>query len=507
MAGLRGVLINAGDFEGAEPAARAAVRLGATAHDWTLLGWTLERLDRAAEAAEAYASAIQEREDHLWARNALALLRAKSGEHDAALALARKTTELFPDAASARLHLGLVACLAGDPEAGRIAYAEALERAGRDVSALVAVATAYVDVEDHELAWKALQRALAVEPGNARALVTAGVLSLAQGKLPEAEEFLSRAVKVSRHDARAWHLLGLSAQRQGDVKDAIRAFRKANKLKPDVLEYRVALALAYAEAGTLDAGITALKRALELAPTRADLYLQLGFLQIKRKKNADALRSMKRMVELAPEDPRPHFYLAIIYGDHLGKKRDAKRELESYVELGGNEPAALRWLEGFGPGSDGAELCAGSMSPPRPGAAATDFVAATVAAAPPLTPAGQASGCGRPHPTSTRGGRGGRVVQRARRRRLPSVDRPRRDDRRGLRSRPWPGPASVERHRACVGEIEDERRISAMATPAQSDQVAGSQHRRPGRRHYAGAPRGSRAHVATYRRHSTSSGD
>ncbi len=342
---LRGVLIDAGDFEGAEPAARAAVRLGATAHDWTLLGWTLERLDRAAEAAEAYASAIQEREDHLWARNALALLRAKSGEHDAALALARKTTELFPDAASARLHLGLVACLAGDPEAGRIAYAEALERAGRDVSTLVAVATAYVDVEDHELAWKALQRALAVEPGNARALVTAGVLSLAQGKLPEAEEFLSRAVKVSRHDARAWHLLGLSAQRQGDVKDAIRAFRKANKLKPDVLEYRVALALAYAEAGTLDAGITALKRALELAPTRADLYLQLGFLQIKRKKNADALRSMKRMVELAPEDPRPHFYLAIIYGDHLGKKRDAKRELESYVELGGNEPAALRWLE------------------------------------------------------------------------------------------------------------------------------------------------------------------
>ena len=70
-------------------------------------------------AVAAYRKVLELDPADLWTRNALALLLAKSGAKEEAVALARATAESRAELASAHLHLGLVLCLAGDPRPGR----------------------------------------------------------------------------------------------------------------------------------------------------------------------------------------------------------------------------------------------------------------------------------------------------------------------------------------------------------------------------------------------------
>ena len=76
-----------------------------------------------------------------------------------------------------------------------------------------------------------------------------------------------------------------------------------------------------------------------------DELVQLGFLLIKKRRWHKALDAMETAADIAREDPRPWFYIAVLKGDHLHRLDDALVALLQYESLGGNEPAALQWLE------------------------------------------------------------------------------------------------------------------------------------------------------------------
>jgi tetratricopeptide (TPR) repeat protein len=332
-----------------EEAARAAGRvadLRGKAADWIYLAWIQERLlDQPAAAMRSYGQALAVDSKSAHARSALALLKAGAGEKKEALGLAKAGVLANAEDASAHLHLGLVQAMCGDPAAARVSYAAALARAGRDVQSLTLIASAYMDIEEHNLAGAALRRALEISPEDPQVLTSAGLLALAQGEDKEARARFKEAAKASPRDGRIAFLLAVSEERLGLGSKAISSYRRALQLDPDRLEFVTALALALRAEGSYTPAIRKFKDAMALAPEDGDLPLQLGITYMQQKKYRPAREAFAEAARLTPKSPRPWFYLAIILGDHLSKPKDAYEALRTYAELGGKEPTALKWLQ------------------------------------------------------------------------------------------------------------------------------------------------------------------
>ena len=330
--------------QAAETAARIASLRGGAA-DWTYLGWIQERmLDHPADAAASYEAALARDDKHLGARSALAVLKATAGDKTGALTLAKAGVLSHPDESSAHLHLGLVQALCGNPSAARISYANALSRAGRDVDDLASIASAYMEIEEYELAAEALQRAMQISPNDGRVLTRAGLLALDTGKDKVARSLFQRAAKADPRDARIAFLQAVSEERLGLGSKAVASYRRALQLDPDRVEYLTALALALRNQGSMGSAISKFKEAAKADPENGGLQLQLGITYLKQRKYRPALSAFDKAAELDGGNPRPHFYRAIILGDHMGKPKDAKQALETYVQLGGKEPSAVTWL-------------------------------------------------------------------------------------------------------------------------------------------------------------------
>lgn len=339
------VEVEAGNASEAEEAARRIATMRGKAEDWTYLGWIQENLGGSADRARvAYTRAIRSKEDHLPARNALAMLHAEAGTMQEAVALVRGSVAKHPQNAEAHLHLGLVLAMSGDAKGAVDAYGKALSCAGDDADALAAIAAGYMDIEEQDLAYKALQKALALDPNHGSALINAGALAMDMGDVSGGVKFLDRAAKLLPKDAYVAYLQGVGAQRLDKDSRAISHFRKAMELDPDSVEYVTALALANVRKGSLPSAVTMFKRAIKMAPDDPELYLQLGITYLKQRKHKVARDAFGDMIARAPEDPRPHYYLAIIYGDRMGKSKEALAALEEYARLGGTEPTALSWL-------------------------------------------------------------------------------------------------------------------------------------------------------------------
>ena len=333
----------------AEDAAAGAARiteLRGGAADWHYLGWIEERMLRNPDrAAASYGKTLSIDETHLGARNALAVLKANAGDKKGALKLVKEGVLRHPSESSAHLHYGLVQAVSGNPAAARVSYANALSRAGRDVDALASIASAYLDIEEFDLAEQALKRAREISPDESRVLTTTGLLALEQGDDKAAREWFKKAAKAAPRDARVAFLLGVSEERLGLGSKAIASSRRAVQLDPDRADYVTALGLALARGGSSSSAISKFKQVLKDDPGNAAIQMQLAITYFRQKKYRPALKEFEKLCELTPRDPRPYFYRAIILGDHLGKPKDAMLLLEAYAQAGGKEPSALDWLD------------------------------------------------------------------------------------------------------------------------------------------------------------------
>jgi Flp pilus assembly protein TadD len=104
-------------------------------HPHYLYGFTLRELDRAAEAEKPLREALRLDADEPVYLRALAELYADQGQHDKALALARKAAELGPDRAANHVTYGYVASAAGDKALARAEYKRAVELDPADAAA------------------------------------------------------------------------------------------------------------------------------------------------------------------------------------------------------------------------------------------------------------------------------------------------------------------------------------------------------------------------------------
>jgi eukaryotic-like serine/threonine-protein kinase len=165
------------------------------------------------------------------------------------------------------------------------------------------------------------QRALAVEPGNARVVRSAGGLAATLGRLDEALALHRRAVELDPLSAAARMNLGTYAYYSGQFDEAIAAFEKSLELSPAIPAVHHTLARVYLAEGRPQQALAETQR--EPDPewrlfTQVLVYHKLG-----RTKDADAA-----------------------LGEFIAKySQDSAYQIASAYAFRGENEKALEWLE------------------------------------------------------------------------------------------------------------------------------------------------------------------
>ena len=122
----------------------------------------------------------------------------------------------------------------------------------------------------------ATRAALAARPDDAAAWLDLAVLSIAEGRAPEAEQAARRAMALAQPDARAWMTLGAALRAQDRIEAALAAAGHAASLAPASADPPYAMGVALAQAGRHAEAATAYRAALALQPDHASAEFNLA---------------------------------------------------------------------------------------------------------------------------------------------------------------------------------------------------------------------------------------
>jgi arylsulfatase A-like enzyme/Flp pilus assembly protein TadD len=190
----------------------------------------------------------------------LAHLERDAGNMPAAVRALRHALTIDPGDVEAASLLGAYLTAADQPlEAIALLHPYAAHR-DPDVQVLVSLSLAQSRVGRHDDARRALERALAGDPGNARLLVTLGTVELMAGRRAEARTAFESALARNPDTARAHSSLAAMAAEEGRGDAALAHWRRATALDAGEFENLLAIGISLARSG----------RAVDAAP-----YFQL----------------------------------------------------------------------------------------------------------------------------------------------------------------------------------------------------------------------------------------
>ncbi len=148
-----------------------------------------------------------------------------------------------------------------------------------------------------------IAEALAVDPGNSRALALEAVMAVVQNRREKAFELAAEAVKRDPRSAAARIALSYAQQARFEIGAALETLREAVRLDP-----RNALALArlselWLSVGEPDKALSTARRAVALEPDIGRTQVVLGFAHLARIEIAAALAAFQRAIALEPAAP------------------------------------------------------------------------------------------------------------------------------------------------------------------------------------------------------------
>ena len=178
--------------------------------------------------------------------------------------------------------------------------------------------------------------------GDARAnLLARAERELATGRFAEAERDVAGALALDPGDPRALKLSAALLQRRGRIADAVAALRRAATRTPDDPLLLNSLGIALNASGDHDGAIAMLRRAAALAPDHAAIGANLGKLLVDTGAVDEGVATLRAALERAPAMTHARFTLA--YAERArGKLAEAEAELRAI--LGPNAHDGDAWL-------------------------------------------------------------------------------------------------------------------------------------------------------------------
>ena len=144
--------------------------------------------------------------------------------------------------------------------------------------------------------------ALRLDPGFVPALVNLADLDRMRGADQEGAELLKQAVAIEPDNADARHSLGLLLVRQHDYAGALELLRRAHELAPDNARYAYVYAVALNSTGAPAEAMALLDRSHQQHPADRDILMALVSIARERGDFALALRHARELVTLDPAD-------------------------------------------------------------------------------------------------------------------------------------------------------------------------------------------------------------
>jgi spermidine synthase len=195
---------------------------------------------------------------------------------------------------------------------------------------------------DESGAIEAWETALALDPKHFYSLLNLGKLYLTKQDMPRAVPYLDRALAIEPDNARAHHLRGLAYQAMGDNTRAALEYRKtlsdaqyARSIPTFYLNFGTALV----KLGLYDEAVQLLGEYVKLAPNDFDAHYQLGAaLEIQSERSLDnattrrAVQELQQALKLQPNHAMAHYYLGKAYR-RLELYDLADAEFEAYQRL------------------------------------------------------------------------------------------------------------------------------------------------------------------------------
>jgi len=138
--------------------------------------------------------------------------------------------------------------------------------------------------------------ALALDPGDARALKLHAALLQRRGRIAEAVAALRRAATRTPDDPLLLNSLGIALAASGDRETALAMLNRAAELAPGNAAIGANLGKLLVDTGALDAGVTTLRAALERAPAMAHARFTLAYAERARGKIAEAEAELRTIL-------------------------------------------------------------------------------------------------------------------------------------------------------------------------------------------------------------------
>lgn len=174
------------------------------------------------------------------------------------------------------------------------------EQNGFQVTGHVLAAEAYLKKRLPQRALYHAGEALAVDPGDADALVMAGRAECAADREGRGRRQLLEATRLHPKKAEAWYRLGMAWMASERTEEALQNFQIACEIQPDAGEYRYQFGQALLAAGRLEEAARQFSRAAETMEDPARAYTRLGAIANAEGRTEEAIGRYSKALTISP---------------------------------------------------------------------------------------------------------------------------------------------------------------------------------------------------------------
>ena len=165
-----------------------------------------------------------------------------------------------------------------------------------------------------------------------KSLVEQGVDFWSKGEHGKAISALQQAIRLNPGDARAHYALGTFYSELRRYQEAAVSLKRAIKLEPDYVAAYVNLGSAYNKLKQYHMGLAAGKQAINLEPDLSIAHVTLGVSYSGMGRHREAEAAYKQAIRTDPDNAQAHLNLGVTYA-HQGRLRESIREYQQAIKL------------------------------------------------------------------------------------------------------------------------------------------------------------------------------
>ena len=233
----------------------------------------------------------------------------------------------------------------GNHQGAVATYQEITKIDNKNVPARIAIGEYLIlaATRDHALfkqAQRLSEEALALDPGNAEALILLGNAYSGQGEVDKALPLYEKVLGLDPANLKAMLNLAAVQLRKGDASLAEETLNKALQQHPRDIQVHLAMASFYAATQKPQETERYLKTAFDLAPTDSRSLFSLANYYVAAKRTAEAEEVFRQAIARKPADREPRWGLADFYLKQ-GRVDAAIEELKQLLGIKKGDRAAL----------------------------------------------------------------------------------------------------------------------------------------------------------------------